>query len=78
MRAKMLTVVAILIPIMLGLGVLPVAQAQDGHGALLLVLAKKDERLSLVDPATLKVVATVPSGGNSHEVIASPDGSSPT
>ena len=48
--------------------------AQVRAAAKLLVLAKKDERLAIVDPATLKVMATVPVGGNPHEVIASPDG----
>ncbi len=40
----------------------------------LLVLAKKDRTLSVVDPATLQVVAKVPVGVNPHEVIASGDG----
>ena len=45
--------------------------AQD---ARLLVLAKKDEALAVVDPASLKVVGKIAAGGNPHEVIASPDG----
>jgi YVTN family beta-propeller protein len=40
----------------------------------LLVLAKKDTALAIVDPATLKVVAKIPVGINPHEVIASADG----
>ena len=40
----------------------------------LLVLAKKDMTLAVVDPATLQVVAKVPVGVNPHEVIASEDG----
>ncbi len=40
----------------------------------LLVLAKKDQALAIVDPATLQVVAKVPVGVNPHEVIASADG----
>lgn len=39
----------------------------------LLVLEKSDEKLAIVDPATLKVVGRVPSGGAPHEVIASDD-----
>lgn len=53
------------------------ARAQDasaGPSGRLLVLAKKDMQLSIVDPATLKVIARVPVGGNPHEVLASPDG----
>src|SRR5581483_5671951 len=30
--------------------------------------------LDLIDPATLKVIARIPVGGNPHEVIATPDG----
>ena len=40
----------------------------------LLVLAKKDMALAIVDPATLRVVAKVPVGVNPHEVTASADG----
>lgn len=40
----------------------------------LLVLAKTDHTMAIVDPATLKVVSTVPSGPDPHEVIASTDG----
>ncbi len=40
----------------------------------LLVLAKKDQTLAIVDPATLHVVARMPSGPDPHEVIASADG----
>jgi YVTN family beta-propeller protein len=40
----------------------------------LLVLAKSDRSLAIVDPVTLKVVAHVPAGPDPHEVVASPDG----
>jgi len=40
----------------------------------LLVLEKDEEKLDIVDPATLKIVARVPSGGGPHEVVASADG----
>src|SRR5580692_6939560 len=40
----------------------------------LLVLSKGDLTLSIVDPATLKVLAHMPSGPDPHEVIASADG----
>jgi YVTN family beta-propeller protein len=49
------------------------AGAQTPSPALL-VLEKSDEQLAIVDPASLKVVARVPSGGAPHEVIASDDG----
>lgn len=40
----------------------------------LLILEKDDEKLAIVDPATLKVVGRVPSGGAPHEIVASTDG----
>jgi DNA-binding beta-propeller fold protein YncE len=40
----------------------------------LLALSKADQTLSIVDPATLKVIARMPSGPDPHEVIASADG----
>ncbi len=40
----------------------------------LLVLSKGDLTLSIVDPATLKVIARMPSGPDPHEVVASADG----
>src|SRR5271169_5352266 len=49
------------------------AVAQTSSPALL-VLEKSDEKLAIVDPATLKVLGRVPSGGAPHEVIASDDG----
>jgi YVTN family beta-propeller protein len=42
--------------------------------AALLVLAKQDRTLAIVDPATLKVTAKIPAGNDPHEVIASADG----
>jgi len=49
------------------------ASAQTPSAALL-VLAKSDESLAIVDPASLQVVGRVPAGPDPHEVIASPDG----
>ena len=40
----------------------------------LLVLSKGDLTLSIVDAATLKVIARMPSGPDPHEVVASADG----
>ncbi|MCU1325701.1 MAG: hypothetical protein JWN34_1071 [Bryobacterales bacterium] len=40
----------------------------------LLVLSKGDLVLSIVDPVSLKVLATAPSGPDPHEVVASTDG----
>ena len=40
----------------------------------LLVLSKSDNTLSIVDPVSLVVIATLPSGPDPHEVVASADG----
>jgi YVTN family beta-propeller protein len=47
---------------------------QSTPSPALLALSKTDMTLAIVDPATLKVVARVPSGPDPHEVIASTDG----
>jgi DNA-binding beta-propeller fold protein YncE len=52
------------------LAICAAANAED----ILLVLAKTDQTLSMVDPATMKVIARVPSGPDPHEVVASADG----
>jgi DNA-binding beta-propeller fold protein YncE len=46
----------------------------QGKSGRLLVLSKGDLMLSVVDPATLKVIGRVPSGPDPHEVAASADG----
>lgn len=48
--------------------------AQPTPKQSLLVLSKHDHTLSIVDPSTLKVVASAPVGQDPHEVIASADG----
>jgi YVTN family beta-propeller protein len=40
----------------------------------LLVLAKSDNTVAIVDPATLQVLARVPAGPDPHEIIVSDDG----
>jgi YVTN family beta-propeller protein len=40
----------------------------------LLVLAKSDNTVAIVDPATLQVLARIPAGPDPHEIIASVDG----
>jgi YVTN family beta-propeller protein len=48
--------------------------AQETPREALLILAKKDQTLAIVDPATLKVLKRLPVGSDPHEVIASTDG----
>src|SRR5260370_20833201 len=51
-----------------------VVRAESTPSKALLVLAKTDNTLAIVNPATLKVVAKAPSGPDPHEVVASADG----
>ena len=53
---------------------LPILSAQSTPAAALLALSKRGHTLAIVDPASLKVVATVPVGDDPHEVIAASDG----
>jgi DNA-binding beta-propeller fold protein YncE len=48
--------------------------AADTPANALLILAKQDGILLIVDPASLQVIARVPVGKDPHEVIASSDG----
>lgn len=66
MQVRILCTVAVL-----SLGVVAGAQ----HTSTLLVTQKGDQSLALVDPASAKVIATVPEGAiTGHEVTASSDG----
>jgi YVTN family beta-propeller protein len=56
-----------------GLG-LAVVEGQGNPSAVLLVLSKADRTVSIVDPATLKVLARMPSGPDPHEIVADADG----
>ena len=48
--------------------------AQGTPSPALLVLSKVDQTLSIVDPASLKVLSRIPTGPDPHEVVASTDG----
>jgi YVTN family beta-propeller protein len=48
--------------------------AENTPSPALVVLAKTDRTLSIVDPATLKVIGKLPSGPDPHEVVVSSDG----
>lgn len=65
-RIKTLIAVAVLL-------IPSIVRAQTPNETLL-ALSKHDHTLSMVDPTTLKVLATVPVGEDPHEVIASADG----
>jgi YVTN family beta-propeller protein len=53
---------------------LPAGQTPSQPRGNLLVLAKSDLTLSIVDPETRQVLGRVASGPDPHEVVASPDG----
>jgi YVTN family beta-propeller protein len=65
-RHKVLGLVAAALMVSLAFGQQP--------SASLLVLSKSDHTVSIVDPATLQVLARIPSGPDPHEIIASDDG----
>jgi YVTN family beta-propeller protein len=49
-------------------------QTDDTPANALLVLAKRDSTLLIIDPSSLHVIARIPVGNDPHEVIASTDG----
>ena len=51
-----------------------VLHAQGAPGDALLVLAKSDDMLAIVDPASLQIVARIPAGNDPHEITVSSDG----
>ena len=53
--------------------VVSAAHAETPASALL-ILAKSDHTVAIVDPATLQVLARVPAGPDPHEIVASEDG----
>ena len=61
----------LLLGILLASGVI---RAESTPPKALLVLSKGDHTLAIVDPASLHVVARMPSGPDPHEVVASTDG----
>ena len=73
MTLKTLTLL-VSVAVLLTANALPATQTQPNASGSLLVLSKGDLTLSVVDPVTLKVLGTVPSGPDPHEVIASTDG----
>jgi YVTN family beta-propeller protein len=68
---KIKTLLPILAALLLGTCGL---EAQAARDSALLILAKEDNTLLVVNPASLKVTAKLPVGPDPHEVIASPDG----
>lgn len=57
-----------------GLLVASVVHAAETPANALLILAKRDNMLLIVDPASLQVIARIPVGNDPHEVVASADG----
>lgn len=60
--------------LLFGFAAASVVSADSTPPNALLVLAKADSTLAIVDPSNLKIVARVPAGPDPHEVIASSDG----
>jgi YVTN family beta-propeller protein len=68
---KIKTLLFILVALLLGA---PGLDAQTTPDSALLILAKEDNALLVVNPVSLKVTAKLPVGPDPHEVIASADG----
>jgi YVTN family beta-propeller protein len=68
---KVVKTLAFLLASVLAAGVI---QAEDTPANALLILAKRDSMLLIVDPSSLGVIARIPVGNDPHEVIASTDG----
>jgi YVTN family beta-propeller protein len=59
---------------LLAAALLATAAFAQSPSAMLLALSKDEHTVSIVDPATLQVLARIPSGPDPHEIIASDDG----
>jgi YVTN family beta-propeller protein len=66
-------IIAVAVLLSLTFKTLPL-EAQATQQQSLLALSKRNHTLSIVDPATLQVIASAPVGLDPHEVIASSDG----
>jgi YVTN family beta-propeller protein len=66
-------IIAVAVLLSLTFKTLPL-EAQAAAQQSLLALSKRNHTLSIVDPATLQVIARAPVGPDPHEVIASADG----
>ncbi len=71
LRIRLQATAALHLGALLGFGFL---HAETTPSKSLLVLAKTDNTLAIVDPNTRHIVARMPSGPDPHEVIASTDG----
>lgn len=60
--------------VLLAVALIPCAAISQSPSTSLVVLNKDDNALAIVDPASLKVVATIPTGTAPHEVAVSADG----
>jgi YVTN family beta-propeller protein len=60
--------------VLIFLSLLPRLVSAQTPSPALLVLNKEDNSLSIVDPATQKTVAQIPTGEGPHEIVASDDG----
>lgn len=69
-----LTFLVLLAVLLAGMFGVSLVQAADTPTNSLLILAKHDNTLLIVDPSSLQVIARVPVGNDPHEVIASTDG----
>jgi YVTN family beta-propeller protein len=67
-----ISIARLIVPVVLLL--LPNFSAAQTPSPALLVLNKEDATLSIIDPATLKTIAQIPTGEGPHEIVVSDDG----
>ncbi|HTF38358.1 MAG TPA: YncE family protein, partial [Blastocatellia bacterium] len=73
MKRLVTALVAQIVLVVLASAQLTSSASGSDHGSLL-VLNKSESTLAIIDPATLKVLARVPTGEAPHELTASADG----
>lgn len=82
MRARMIPWLGrqtgiLVIVLLVGILGLPLPTCADQTGAktqpVLLVATKHDDRLLFINPKTLEIIQTIPTGPNPHEIIITPD-----
>lgn len=74
MAHKQFSRVLLLLVWLAGTGAWAQQAASSARNQRLLILSKDDQLLSIVDPSSLRILASMPAGPDPHEVVASADG----
>jgi YVTN family beta-propeller protein len=74
MKSKSVATIAAILAAILSTAIVHAQTQTPTPSPALLVLNKAENSLAIVDPATQKVIARIPTGEGPHEIAASPDG----